>query len=228
MITEEISLKHEFFQISAPDGSYYYGGRQELLPKRSHRAGGCGLIACANVLCYLARFHSYRGTPFDATAAQSAITLADFNGGCERLARGILRPIPHFGLTGLALAWGLNRRFRKAGIPYRARWCARKAPMWARMEAMLGQDLPVIFAVGPNLRPWRKAELTFYRKAPDGTYRAATKTYGHFITVTAMDATWLRISSWGHEYYINRAEYARYSKKHSCSLFCNLLLLERI
>jgi len=43
-----------------------------------------------------------------------------------------------------------------------------------------------------------------------------------------MDELWLRVSSWGREYYIRRSEYLSYSRLHSLSLTCNILLVEKL
>ncbi len=140
-----------------------------------------------------------------------------------------MRPIPGFGLTGIAMAWGLNRLFRRKSIPFRAGWCLQEQQLWPRIARMLEADLPVILAIGPNRpRLWGRARLTFYRKTSDGSRQPAAAACAHFVTVTAMDSEWLRISSWGAEYYINRKEYTQYASKHSLWLFCNVLLLKKI
>ena len=45
--------------------------------------------------------------------------------------------------------------------------------------------------------------------------------------VYGIDEQWLRISSWGREYYINRKEYERYTKENSSFAFSNLIYLRR-
>ena len=115
-----------------------FGGTQMLLPRKSIRETGCGLISSANLMSYLTRFHGLRDGLFDRFAGLDAIPLSDFNGACMRICRGLLRPMPRLGMTGTAVAAGLNREFRRRGIPYRARWCFRGAPvLWERMAAML-------------------------------------------------------------------------------------------
>ena len=106
-----------------------------------------------------------------------------------RICRGLLRPLPHMGMTGTAVAAGLNREFRRRGIPYRARWCFRGAPvLWERMAAMLRDDLPVILAIGPNLpRFWRKKKLVLYRRDDRGRFIPAVRTRAHFVTAIALD-----------------------------------------
>ena len=205
-----------------------FGGTQMLLPKKSIRETGCGLISSANLMTYLTRFHGLRDGLFDRFSQLDLIPLADFNGACMRICRGLLRPLPHMGMTGTAVAAGLNREFRRRGIPYRARWCFRGAPvLWERMAAMLRDDLPVILAIGPNLpRFWRKKKLVLYRRDDRGRFIPAVRTRAHFVTAIALDEEWVTVSSWGRRYYINRREYEDYSKRFSGSWFCNMILLK--
>ena len=219
-------LDHPLPEISSPDGRRLYGGAQNLLPRKSIRDSGCGLISSANLLAYLTRFHDLRDGLFDQIIRLDPIPLTDFNRACMRLCRGFLRPLPRVGMTGTGVAMGLNREFRRRNIPYRASWCFRARPMWERMESMLCRDLPVILAIGPNLpRFWRRKKLALYRRKPDGSMRPAARIKAHFVTVTAMDGEWLTVSSWGREFYINRAEYADYAKRFSSPWFSNILLL---
>ena len=86
----------------------------------------------------------------------------------------------------------------------------------------------MILSVGPNFPAvWEKHKLKFYRKITDGNYRPAAATKAHYVTATALDAEWLRISSWGKEYYINREEYEAFVKAHSSYLFSNLVYLSK-
>ena len=225
--TVKTALAHPLPEVIDGDRRCF-GGSQMLLPRESIRNTGCGLISSANLLAYLTRFHDLRDGLFDRFSGLESIPLAEFNRACMRICRGFLRPLPHVGMTGTAVAAGLNREFRRRGIPYRARWCFRGDLLWARMEAMLRDDLPVTLAIGPNLpRFWRRKKLVLYRRDAEGGYLPAARTNAHFVTVTAMDDTWLTVSSWGRRYYISRAEYEEYSKKYSSSWFCNLLLLRK-
>ena len=126
-------LDHSLPEISAPDGRHLYGGSQNFLPRKNIRDSGCGLISSANLLAYLTRFHGLRDGLFERIIRLDPIPLAEFNRACMHLCRGFLRPLPHVGMTGTGVALGLNREFRRRGIPYRASWCFRAGPMWERM-----------------------------------------------------------------------------------------------
>ena len=138
----------------------------------------------------------------------------------------LIRPL---GVNGLVLAMGMNRLLRRYKLPYRAFWAVSGRKFWDRVEELLRQDLPVIFSVGPNFPAlWRKERLTFYSRRPDGSFFPANSARAHSITATGCDETWLRISSWGREYYIRRSEYDEYVRKNSTSLVSNVLMLRRI
>ena len=205
-----------------------FGGTQMLLPRKSIRETGCGLISSANLMSYLTRFHGLRDGLFDRFAGLDAIPLSDFNGACMRICRGLLRPMPHLGMTGTAVAAGLNREFRRRGIPYRARWCFRGAPvLWERMADMLRRDLPVILAIGPNLpRFWRRKKLVLYRQDDKGRRIPAVRIRAHFVTAIALDEEWVTVSSWGRRYDISRREFEDYTRRYSGSWFCNMILLK--
>ena len=71
-------------------------------------------------------------------------------------------------------------------------------------------------------------KLNLYIRRSDGTYVAASRVKAHYMTVTAMDDTWLTVSSWGRPYYIHRGEYEDYGKKHSIALVNNLVWLKAV
>ena len=93
---------------------------------------------------------------------------------------------------------------------------------------MLERDLPVVISVGPNLPLiWQRHKLRFYIKTPSGSYLPGPQTLAHYVTVTGMDEEWLRVSSWGRMYYINRREYLLYVKEHSAKLVSNILVIRK-
>ena len=123
----------------------------------------------------------------------------------------------------------IQRFFRKFRLPLRAKWAVKWETLFPAIERMLQQDLPVILAVGQSFpRIWRKDKLTFYRKTPDGQYRPATATRAHFVNVTGMDDCWLRVSSWGRCYFINREEFCQFAKKYSLRWLCNIVLIQEV
>ena len=91
---------------------------------------------------------------------------------------------------------------------------------------MLEAQIPVVLAVGPNFPMlWGNQRLIFYEK--DGMlYHPKTTTKAHYVTITEIDGEWLTISSWGKKYYIKKAEYEMYVRKHSNYLFSNILVIQ--
>lgn len=222
-------LSHPFPAVT--DGrNRLYGGSQKLFARKYVRRSGCGVVACANVLLYMTRhLPGCEGGLFSALPAEGPVPLAAYNRACDTLRRRFLPVIPFLGMNGLSLACGLNLYFRKYCFPYRARWCALGGKRWKRAEAMLRRDIPVILSVGPNISPFRtKHKLNFFTKMPDGTYKAAVRTSAHYVTVTGMDDEYLRVSSWGREYYISRTEYDGYVRSHSASLVSNIAFIKRV
>ena len=93
------------------------------------------------------------------------------------------------------------------------------------MEEMLRRDIPVILSIGPNFpRLWKQGKETLYRM-DQGDYRRAAETRAHYVTVTGMDESWLRISSWGKEYYLSREEYETYRADISSALVSNIVYI---
>ena len=209
-----ISLQKPYISV-ARDGGASYGGSQLLSDSACVKKCGCGLIAAADLILYLGG----RG---------AALTLREYNAFLERISPRYFPLVYPFGINGLMLAAGLDRFFLRNGLPYRAIWAISGSKLWERAEEMLRQDIPVILAVGPNFPAvWGKNRLPFYRKLPGESYAKACSAKAHYVTATAIDEKRLRISSWGNEYYIDRAEYSAYIAEHSSSLLSNIVLIEK-
>ena len=202
------------------NGTHFcYGGNQMLSPDPVIRKCGCGPVAAVDLILYL----KHRCSPSEPFRLPLVYYNAKLSAACRRY----FPLIPPFGINGLLFIWGLNRFLRDEALPYHARWCVSEAKLWNRAEALLAQDLPVIMSVGPNFPAvWEKHRLTFYRQTADGRYLPASGAKSHYITATGIDHDWLRIASWGQEFYIRRSEYDRFVKEHSTYLFSNLAYLE--
>ena len=220
-------LLHEFPTLRHA-GRLLYGGDQTLSADRSMRACGCGVVACQDLLIYLCRFHGCHADRMSALARPGLIDHDDYDRCSLELKRRYLPLIPRHGINGVTLALGLNRIFRRNGMPYRAHWGVGSGKLWTTIEAMLRDDLPVILSIGPNFPLfWQHNTLTFYGKKADGRLVPLSRARAHYVSVTGIDAVWLRISSWGREYYISRREYEEYVKAHSMLLVSNILVVER-
>ena len=203
--------------VSVSDGvRFSYGGSQMRSGKPAIRKCGCGPVAALDTVLYL-----------EQRDRTDPIMLADYNAMLEECCRRFFPLIPPFGINGLVFTLGMNRLLRERGLPYRALWMVSGEKLWMRVQEMLDRDLPVILSVGPNFPAfWKNKRLPFYVKTADDTYRRATAAKAHFVTVTGMESDWVCISSWGRQYYLNRAEYDRYTKENSLYAFSNIVYLQ--
>ena len=219
-----IGIRNPFPQIQQ-ERTVSYGGSQMWSENHTLRQCGCGVVAAVDLLHYLERYHRNVAP----SAAFGPANMAAYNQEIDAISRRYFTMIPHVGINGISLVVGMNRLFRDHGLPFRARWIFFGGKLWERITDMLEQDIPVILAVGPNFPAlWQKNSLNFYVKRPDGTYQKATETKAHYVTVTGIDEEWMRVSSWGRQYYISRPEYVQYVKKHSSYLCSNIVQIQRI
>ena len=189
-----------------------YGGSQNWFPNENFQRCGCGIVAAADTLLYL--------------SGQTELTHEEYMAHVNAL-RKYFPLIPRRGIDGVRLAIGLNACFRARGLRVRAGWSASGVKFWGRLERQLSNDLPAIVAIGPNFpKVWGAERLPLYRRTAEGGYAEAECTKGHFLTVTGLDADWMRVSSWGREFYIARSTYDGYMRRQG-ALFTNLLSLER-
>lgn len=209
-----LTLKHSYLSVLHA-GRLSCGGNQMLSDSPTIRKCGCGPVAALDAVWYL----EHRGET-------SPLSLEAYNTELRTLCRRYFPLVPPFGINGIVFVLGLNRLLHDRKLPYRAVWMLSGNKLWPRVADMLGKDLPVILSVGPNFpMVWQNNRLPFYRKTENGEYRRASAAKGHFVTATGIDESWVRISSWGREYYIDRAEYDGYTRSHSSYAFSNLVYL---
>ena len=221
-----LELKHAYPAVARARG-VSYGGDQGWAGSRTMRLWGCGVTSVTDLLWYLAETRRCCADRLFSSPS-GALTLRRYRESVEEIRRRI--PLfPGFGTNGVFLTWALNHSLRRSGIPLRGRWCVSGKKLWSRMEGMLSRDLPVIFSVGPNFpRFWKRGKLTFYVRTADGQYRPGPAISAHYVNVTGMDEEWLRVSSWGRMFYVNRNEYEDYVRRCSCTLVSNLIDLRQI
>jgi len=223
----DFSLSHPIISV-VKDGSPSYGGNQRLFDNPTMRGYGCGVIGGADLLFYLALTRADWATPYTGKPENNEMSFEQYERLCSRLRRDFMPIIPHFGKTGPALAVGLNLYFSRYGIPLHARWCVSHEKIFERIEEMLCADLPVIFSVGANFPNFfGKHRVKLYTRGPDGCMRPTASTRGHFMTVTGLDADFIRVSSWGTEYFISRSEYLGYTKRYGSTVTSNIMYLTK-
>jgi len=198
---------------------------------KGHRGGsrrikdyGCGLIAFADLILYLA-VHRDKKLPAPLKPFFEIGSIPDkdrYMKYVRYLDRKYLPVIPKFGLSGYAIAISLNLFFLIRRLPYRAwwMWTLSSGRMLARMEQMLENDIPVIFSIGPNTPfVWVKKGIPFYSKDLSGDFIVRETVCAHYVTLTGIfrdpktERTMLRISSWGKELFVDYNEYRAYIRR---------------
>lgn len=218
-------LKHPYITVDH-GGRLLYGGNQRLSRTEAVRDFGCGIVAATDTLLYLHRHMGGGKTPFFLhDHPDRAVPLAIYRFYMEELEGRYLPMIPGFGVNCLVLAAAMERYFRRYRVPLTARWGVWSRKMWDTMGEMLGRDIPCILCVGHNFPLlWQKHKLNFYVREGE-RLRRSCQVKGHFVTVTGLDDDWLRLSSWGREYWISRQELEEFTRLHTTGLFTNILLL---
>ncbi len=220
-------LLHDYISVNK-DNNLSYGGNQLWSDDAVMRQCGCGVIAAADLLLYLSANNSeYSRGPVKELTQSAALPHCLYEKFTTELKRKYLPLLSPFGMNGLTLAIGVNMYFLRWRIPLSARWGVTHRNLWEKMEDMLEQDIPVIFAVGPNFPlVWQNNRLNFYSKSSD-SYFKSNSANAHFITLTGIDDDWLRISSWGKQFYISKQEFMKYSKMHSLDILSNMLYIRK-
>ena len=214
------TLSHPFWPVTPFPA---YGISQQWSACPSVRGWGCGTAAALMVLGYLHLHH-----PDGRSAPFSALSSAPDRQYCRDLldtaGRRYFPVLPHYGMNGLSLAFALNRYFRRFRMPFSARW--RSIGVLPELTAMLENDIPVIFSVGPDFPLlWQKHPLDLY--ARPGDEKAVQKVRAHYMVVTGMENGWLRLSSWGREYYLPAAAWQEHHKYHSGYLVDGIVQIRR-
>jgi len=216
------SLSHDLIGIDSGTRRYY-GGSQNLYRTLKERQCGCGIVGAADVLLYLEALRS----------GEYCFSEKKFLEFSALLRKKFIPIIPGRGVNAFWLARGLNRYFRKNNMNYRAYWKCTPFNKWKQVERMLGEDIPVIMAIGNNFPiVWGKKSVNLYVKdesktGPEAVYKKDQSVYGHFVVVTGIEGNCLTVSSWGKKFFINIDEYNKYVFRHSTHMYSNILVIER-
>ena len=223
-----LELQHPYISVDL-HGKPSYGGGQQFSSDPMIRRCGCGIIAATDLLLYLSAWHPQGAADyFDGLLDSWPIPFPAYTTCISRMNQRYFPMIPYAGINGLMLMAGVQRFFHEQEMPYSARWCFLPGSLWSRTESMLWLDIPVVMSVGPNFpQIWGNRRVSFYMKTGDGGFHPAGGAKQHYFTVTGMDRDWLRISSWGRLYYINRQDFEEYLHRYSLSFVSNVLLVER-
>ena len=223
-----MELMHSYPAVETA-GGVSFGGDQRVSADSVMRRCGCGVVAAADLLLYLHRWHGdcYL-PPLRSVPVESALKQEQYEKILFRLRQKYIPIVYPFGTNGFALAAGINRFFKRCDVPIRARWGVPSALFWDTMEQMLSEDLPVILSVGMNFpKVWEEEKLNFYRDSGECPV-ITNRVRAHFVVVTGLDGEWMQVSTWGQRRYIRRSEYDEFRRQHSGTLLSNLMYLRRI
>lgn len=214
-LSGKAALRSPYLSVTTPNGSSY-GGSQTWFSDALIHDYGCGLIAAHDLFHY-----------FNPTQETTFSTIETYQQSVRKL-RPFFPILPRLGMNGLMLMIGLNLLFLLNRMPERAIWHIGYRNTGREIADLLHQDLPVILSIGNNFPlVWKKDRLSLYQKNAHGDFVKTSSVRAHYVTVTGIEHGWLRISSWGQEWYINWSEYRHFSRKKSCPLFSNICYIRR-
>ena len=216
------SLSHDFIELT--DGNRnYYGGSQNMYDTPKERSCGCGIAGAADVILYLEAVNTGNFT----------VEKEKFMELSRLLRKKYIPIIPGRGVNAFLMARGMNRYFKKNGLPYHSYWKCTSFRKWQITERMLKNDIPVIIAIGNNFPMfWGKKELNLYVRDEQATdseevYKKEQSVCGHFVVITSIKGNCLTVSSWGRRYFISIDEFNKYVFRHSTHMYSNILAIKR-
>ena len=244
-------LKHPEYVPVRKKGVTFFGGSQTWM-SLDHRFSkdyvfhkwGCGGIAVADLILYLARSERECETPVTSLArtVRPVMDIEDYTTYLNFLRDHVIQIVPWSGMTGFAVAKTVNYYAARYAVPIKASWKLfyDDDKMLQTIRHMIKENIPVILAIGPNTPIiFGKKGVTFYLKSKkeDNSklehYQIGAKNVNrHYVTVTGIvglknKQTLLKISSWGTEYYIDYEELRNYINHTGDRLTSSMLYVER-
>lgn len=128
---------------------------------------GCGTIATADLLLYLALYNSsFRSLETEiAFRGSSSIYHENYEAYIHTINRQYTKTKRFLAVFGTRIASVINDYSDSYGFGYHASWKTRLTyfDMLEMMEEMLYQDIPVILSIGPNTpKLWGRKGISFY------------------------------------------------------------------
>jgi len=200
-----MKLKHPFFEN---EDEKYFGISQTWSLDNRIRKWGCGASAAVMVIAYLGFYHDH---DIDVDLSKNLQTKNELADILDSIGASSIPIIPHIGINGIILSLSLNTFFIKNRMPYRASWVSGWDRIIKCTGEMLKNDIPVILSVGPDFP-------LFFKKHPIGLYqpsdmkKPARTVSGHYMVAVEMSDKFIRVSSWGKEYYISIEEWRKHHK----------------
>lgn len=244
----------KYIEVRRKDtGEITYGGDQNFFPisnpvSEDYKKAkmGCGGIATADVLLYLANTKPQYRTPLTKPLQERVLAQDEYENYYNEIYRLLGGTNMKIGMHGLKLVHMINAYAARYHLRLRASWGVSGAKRLERIESMLQAGIPVIICIPPNLlHKDKKDHVTFYtrqqKEQPDGSktcsYRAVTGANGHYVVITELykekrttkTHDMLGISSWGKHFYMDYAEFEAFTKRHKCGdILGNIVYLRQI
>ena len=177
----------------------FYGGDQDWFLKRWQQKSGCGPVAAANILAYLA----FRDEKYRALYGYEDLSKENFTAFMNEVIKAV-SPVRvgnlSFGIPSLSSFAGKVEKFAASrGVELKAQWAEKRTGNHDQaveyIRRGLEADLPVALIVHWNVKWMRDEELSGFQY--------------HWVTVMKMhydeeeDAWLVTVSSWGEEYTLN-------------------------
>ena len=165
---------------------------------------GCGIVAVCNFLLCFFRAEYKSGSDI------SKDTFISFVLSIYKKYFCILNNIFIKGLTGFALAKGINKYFAENRIKMKARW-GHSLNILYKVKLSLQNNKPVILGIGPSLL--KKSDGV---DAVDIDTGNTVKLYSHYVTIydckDEVGDIFFYISSWGRRYKVSYRDFCRYQR----------------
>ena len=228
---KKIGLNGDYIQIKRGNGSLSFGGDQNFfqVPEASvtdlkKKQYGCGIVAFADLLLYLGTNDEKFLIKENIDYVKRELSERSYKEYFNRIYDIIGGIIGNYGISGLTIWNRFNKVARRNGWKLRAKWGFSRKKLFSRIEEMLKRNIPVILCIPMMLlKKDRDDKLALYiRRFDDKTkqyqYQIAERTNAHYVTVTGIlyenEKKYLKVSSWGKEYYIDFEEYDTYINTH--------------
>ena len=193
------------------DKKSYTGGNQGWFLSLGYKdieEYGCGIIAICNFLmCFWKSVYKSQNTVSKDTFTVFVLML-------YRKYLNILDTPLIKGLTGFALARGINSYFKENKLSLKARW-GLGYNILSKVNKSLHTGMPVILGVGPDLLSFLKKEKGI--EVTDIQTGNTAKIYAHYVLIydckKENGESFFYISSWGRGYKLAYSDFIRYQKK---------------
>lgn len=231
-MVKRIGLQKEYIKVRRKEGGITFGGDQNFYAcenpsviEEKKKACGCGIIALADLVLYLAGRDSRYMTEKNRNYVNRELSEAAYREYFDFVYDFVGGIFARVGISGIRLFRRFNRMSKQNGWKLRAGWGLSRKKLLPRIEEMLSADIPVIMCIPfMILKKDKEDKLPLYVKSYDEEsgrerYKVISYASAHYVMVTEMvtetnGEVYLKVSSWGKEYYINFSEYDTYINSH--------------